>query len=175
MKRSTERILTTHAGRLPNPDNIAAIQQARTDGAQATFDRLVQAGVADRVRKQMEFRNDIHSDGEFWKARDEHYYNSRVTGVAMQPLQSGEGPSILVHQQERHMPEFREFYEIYDQIGNIPRPGVVNPQPTHKAVITGPMTYKGPDAIKQEIEVVKAGIAEAGAQAEEFCCAVRGP
>lgn len=24
MKRSTERILTTHAGRLPNPDNIAA-------------------------------------------------------------------------------------------------------------------------------------------------------
>ena len=54
MKRSTERILTTHAGRLPNPDNIAAIQQARADGDQATFDRLVKAGVADRVRKQME-------------------------------------------------------------------------------------------------------------------------
>ena len=66
-----------------------------------------------------------------------------------------------MHQQERHMPEFREFYEIYDQIGNIPRPGVVNPQPTHKAVITGPMTYKGQDAIKYELEVVKAGIAEA--------------
>ena len=65
MKRSTERILTTHAGRLPNPDNIAAIQQARAEGDQATFDRLVKAGVADRVRKQMELRNDIHSDGEF--------------------------------------------------------------------------------------------------------------
>src|SRR5215510_15882465 len=50
MKRSTERILTTHAGRLPNPDSIAAIQQARTDGDQGTFDRLMQAGVADRVR-----------------------------------------------------------------------------------------------------------------------------
>jgi hypothetical protein len=31
MKRSTERILTTHAGRLPNPDNIAAILHARDD------------------------------------------------------------------------------------------------------------------------------------------------
>ena len=79
------------------------------------------------------------------------------------------------HQQERHMPEFREFYEIYDQMGNIPRPGVVNPQPTHKAVITGPMTYKGQDAIKHELAVVKAGIAEAGARVEDFFFPVLGP
>ena len=89
MKRSTERILTTHAGRLPNPDNIAAILHARADDDPATFDRLVQSGVADLVRKQMVLRNDIHSDGEFWKTRDEHYYNSRVTGVEMQPRQHG--------------------------------------------------------------------------------------
>jgi 5-methyltetrahydropteroyltriglutamate--homocysteine methyltransferase len=175
MKRSTERILTTHAGRLPNPDNIAAIMKARADGDQVTFDRLMQAGVADRVRKQMELRNDIHSDGEFWKARDEHYYKSRVTGVEMRPLQPGEGASILVHQQERHMPEFREFYEIYDQIGNTPHPGVVNPRPAHKALITGPMQYKGQDAIKHELEVVKAGIVEAGAQVEDFFFPVLGP
>ena len=175
MQRSTERILTTHAGRLPNPDNIAAIQQARTDNDQATFDRLVQAGVADRVRKQMALRNDIHSDGEFWKARDEHYYHSRVTGVEMLPLQPGEGPSILMYQQERHMPEFREFYAIYDQLGNIPRPGMVNPRPTHKAVITGPMQYKGQDAIQHEISVVKAGIAAAGAQVEDFFFPLLGP
>src|SRR5205814_2351193 len=110
MKRSTGRILTTHAGRLPNPDNIAAIQQARADGNQATFDQLMQAGVADRVRKQIELRNDIHSDGEFWKARDEQYYDSRVTGVTMRPLQPGERPTILLHQQERPMPSFRDFY-----------------------------------------------------------------
>jgi 5-methyltetrahydropteroyltriglutamate--homocysteine methyltransferase len=105
----------------------------------------MRAGVADRVRQQMALHNDIHSDGEFWKARDEPYYNSRVTGVEMLPLNPGEGTSILMHQQERHMPEFREFYEVYDQLGNIPRPGVVNPQPTHRAVITGPMQYKGQD------------------------------
>ena len=41
MKRSTERILTTHAGRLPNPHHIAEIQRARADGNQAIFDRLM--------------------------------------------------------------------------------------------------------------------------------------
>ncbi len=46
MQRSTQRIVTTHAGRLPNPDNIAAIQHARTTGDQATFDQLVKAGGA---------------------------------------------------------------------------------------------------------------------------------
>ncbi|WP_256868319.1 hypothetical protein [Candidatus Entotheonella palauensis] len=122
------RILTTHAGRLPNPDNMAAILQAR----------------------------------------DELYFNSRFTGVEMQPLQPGEWPSILEQQQERHMPEFREFYAVYDQLGNIPRPGVVNPRPTHKAVITGPMQYKGQDVINHELAVVKAGIAAAEAQVEDF-------
>ena len=73
------------------------------------------------------------------------------------------------------MPEFREFYEVYDQLGNIPRPGVVNPPQTHKAVITGPMQYKGQDAIKHELEVVKAGIAEAGAQVEDCFFPVLGP
>ena len=39
MKRSTDRILTTHAGRLPNPSNMDAIRQARADGDQARADR----------------------------------------------------------------------------------------------------------------------------------------
>jgi hypothetical protein len=39
----------------------------------------MQAGIVDRVQKQMECRNDIHSDGEFWKARDELYYNLFVS------------------------------------------------------------------------------------------------
>ena len=73
------------------------------------------------------------------------------------------------------MPEFREFYEVYDQLGNIPQPGVVNPLATHRAVITGPMQYKGQDAIKHELAVVQAGIAAAGAQVEDFFFPVLGP
>jgi hypothetical protein len=73
------------------------------------------------------------------------------------------------------MPEFREFYEIYDQLGNIPRPGVVNLLPTHKAVTAGPMQYKGQDAITHELAVVKAGIAAAGVQVEDCFFPVLGP
>jgi 5-methyltetrahydropteroyltriglutamate--homocysteine methyltransferase len=145
MRRSTDRILTTHAGRLPNPDHIAAIQRARTNGDQATFDRPMQAGVADRVHKQLERRNDIHRDGKFWKAHDEIYYNSWVTGIEMRPLQPGEGASILVHQQERHMPEFQDFYAVYDQLGNIPRSGFVK-----RRVPRSPLCNSGGAQTKEE-------------------------
>jgi hypothetical protein len=73
------------------------------------------------------------------------------------------------------MTEVREFCAIYDQPGNIPRPGVVNPTPAHRAVITGPMRYKSQDAIEHELEVVETDIAEAGAQVENFFFPVLGP
>ena len=65
MQRSTNRILTTHAGRLPNPSNIGEIMEARANSDQSRFDSLVTAAVADLVRKQRDLKNDIHSDGEF--------------------------------------------------------------------------------------------------------------
>ena len=70
MKRSERRILTTHTGRLPNPLNMRELLAARATNP-AQFDALVQGGVADLVRKQVALKNDLHSDGEFWKARDQ--------------------------------------------------------------------------------------------------------
>src|SRR6266511_3986741 len=126
MKRSSNRILTTHPGRLPNPDNQDAILQARTSGDQRTFDELVKTNVAAIVRRQSELGIDIMSDGEFWKARDQQYYSSRATGIEAQPLKPGEWPSILGDMPERQAGQFKTFYEVYDKVGNIPRPGVVN-------------------------------------------------
>jgi hypothetical protein len=57
------------------------------------------------------------------------------------------------------MPELREFYEIYDAVGNTPMPRVTIPPATHRAVITGPLEYRGQGAIQHELEVVKASIA----------------
>src|SRR5438552_6408357 len=42
MKRSSDRILTTHPGRLPNPDNQDEIVQARNGDDQEKFDALTQ-------------------------------------------------------------------------------------------------------------------------------------
>ena len=167
MKRSEGRILTTHSGRLPNPTNIREILTARADDSEK-FDALMKGGVADMVRKQVELKNDIHSDGEFWKVRDQMYYDSRATGVEMKPVTADKPAWLLAHQPERQMPEFREFYEIYDAVGNTPMPGVTIQPATQRAVVTGPLEYRGQGAIKREIEVVKAGIAAAGANVDGF-------
>ena len=167
MQRSDRRILTTHTGRLPNPPTMRELLAARANDP-AKFDELMQDGVADLVRKQMALKNDLHSDGEFWKARDQMYYDSRATGVTMQPLTADKPAWLLAHQLERQMPEFREFYAIYDAVGNTPMPGVTLPPATHRAVVTGPLASRGPGAIQHEIAVVKAGIAAAGASVDDF-------
>src|SRR5271157_5434904 len=56
MKRSTERILTTHTGSLPRPDNLAQLMVTREQGK--PIDAIVLAGsvrnaVADVVKHQV--------------------------------------------------------------------------------------------------------------------------
>ncbi|HEX5368363.1 MAG TPA: hypothetical protein VFY10_03010 [Dehalococcoidia bacterium] len=65
MKRSSDRILTTHPGKLPDPANRDEVMQARAAGDQARFDELVQQGVQWAFAKQREAGVDIMSDGEF--------------------------------------------------------------------------------------------------------------
>src|SRR5438105_967927 len=143
MKRSTDRILTTHPGRLPNPDNQDEIIQTRNSGDQQKLDELVRDGVAAMVRRQRDAGIDIMSDGEFWKFRDQTYYGSRASGIETRPIKPGEPPTILVFQEERRTPEFKMFWEIYDRTGNTPMPGVeirgMGLQ-TQRSAITGPLT-----------------------------------
>lgn len=67
MKRSTERILTTHAGSLPRPaalqDMIRAWQDRQPNDQQA-FSDCIRAAVAECVRQQTDAGMDIISDGE---------------------------------------------------------------------------------------------------------------
>jgi 5-methyltetrahydropteroyltriglutamate--homocysteine methyltransferase len=178
MKRSSDRILTTHPGRLPNPDNQDAILQARRHGDQRTFDALVRDGIAAMVRRQREIGLDILSDGEFWKARDQAYYDSRATGVALRPTTPEQPATLVSFQRERRMPEFRAFWETYEQVGNTPTPGVTTVtflRAPQRAVITGPLTPQPPDAITHEIEVVTAGIAAAGVRVADCFFPVLGP
>src|SRR2546423_1634375 len=137
MQRSDHKILTTHPGRLPNPENYDAVQAARSAGDKAKFREQSIAGVREMVARQKEIGIDILSDGEFWKARDQRYYDSRVTGIKARPLQSGEVSGMTGMLRERSMPEFKGFYEIYARVGNTPRPGVINPPPSQRYSIVG--------------------------------------
>jgi 5-methyltetrahydropteroyltriglutamate--homocysteine methyltransferase len=176
VKRSTDRILTTHPGRLPDPANRDAVMAAREKGDRATFEGETRAGIQDMVQKQREAGIDIMSDGEFWKARDHLYYGSRATGIEMRPTQPGEWASTLGTHQERIGTRFHEFFQIYDQLGNTPRPGVVSSMiGREKSVIVGEVKAKPPADILLDIEMVKGALADAGQDIDGYFYPVLGP
>ena len=76
------------------------------------------------VQRQKQIGIDILSDGEFWKARDQQYFDTRATGIETRPVKEGEAPSVPAMQRERDMPEFKAFWEIYEYVGNTPMQGV---------------------------------------------------
>ena len=83
MKTSTERILTTHVGSLPRPQDVVDLLFAQDRGEPvdlARFDAVMERGVADAIGKQVESGVDIVSDGETSKISYATYIRHRLTG-----------------------------------------------------------------------------------------------
>ena len=66
MKRSTDRILTTHVGSLPRPKDL--VELYRDNSPDSTLLPRLRSAVAEVVREQARFGIDIVNDGEFGKA-----------------------------------------------------------------------------------------------------------
>ncbi len=78
-----DRILTTHAGSLPRPDQLADMIWARLDGQdvdEGELQQQIEAGVADVVAKQRAAGIDVVSDGELSKTGFSTYVNERFSG-----------------------------------------------------------------------------------------------
>src|SRR5215467_15569469 len=87
MKRSTERILTTHTGSLPRPPDLSATLEALDAGTTpdpTAFDARVQRAVAEIVRQQVDAGVDIINDGEQGKVGYSTYVRHRLTGFGGQ-------------------------------------------------------------------------------------------
>ena len=83
MKRSTDRILTTHTGSLPRPLELAEMLLNKDNGESVDPDELaaaVLAAVAEIVRQQVESGVDVVSDGEQGKIGYSTYVKDRLTG-----------------------------------------------------------------------------------------------
>jgi 5-methyltetrahydropteroyltriglutamate--homocysteine methyltransferase len=83
MPRSTDRILTTHAGSMPRPEEVVDLIWGEIDGKEVDHDELerrLDGAVAEIVRKQREAGIDIVSDGEMSKPGFSNYVNDRFTG-----------------------------------------------------------------------------------------------
>lgn len=81
--QNTDRILSTHVGSLPRPDDLKALLYAREEGQpvdMTEFDALADAAVDDAVHRQVEAGIDIVSDGELAKPGFVSYILQRLSG-----------------------------------------------------------------------------------------------
>src|SRR3989304_1067524 len=137
MKRSSDRILTTHVGSLARPKDILEMLKAKAAGGPfdaAAFARRVRGAVEECVRKQVECGIDVVSDGEQGKDSFYAYARERLAGFEARER----GPTA-----SRPWPrEIRAFQEYYDTYYFGPRAeGRVGADLF--LVCPGPVPYKG--------------------------------
>src|SRR4051812_28263236 len=109
MKRSTDRILTTHTGSLPRPPELIELIRKRELGEpvdEANFEATVKQAVHDVVRKQIDAGIDSISDGEEGKPIYATYVKDRLTGFngpsqTLIPPSVGEGADFPEFQVRR--------------------------------------------------------------------------
>jgi len=152
MKRSTDRILTTHVGSLARPDDLAAILRAKDRGQSydsAAYTRLVKDAVADVVRRQAEAGVDVVTDGEQGKASFFGYIVERFDGFTRKPAPTGqEGNPRGGSREYQAFPEYYAWSErIAEWAGG--RGSDRNRYGVH--VCTGPISYKGQAAVRADI------------------------
>src|SRR5918911_3552505 len=111
MRRSTDRILVSHAGTLPRPPEITALLQQGPDG-EAERARKLPAAVKDIVRRQVEVGVDIVNDGEIPKRGTfSSYVQQRMRGIEPRTFGIGEGPPTRdVNGRDRR--EFPGFFAV---------------------------------------------------------------
>src|SRR5262245_20806660 len=135
MKRSTDRILTTHVGSLIRPPALQDCLRARQKGDAIdtrAHERCVTDSVGEVVRRQAEAGVDVISDGEFGKAISwSQYALERLSGFERRPVKPGANPFARGADRER----FAEFYAELDA-----REGVAT---TSDSVCVGPVADTG--------------------------------
>jgi 5-methyltetrahydropteroyltriglutamate--homocysteine methyltransferase len=167
MRRSSERILTTHAGSLIRPPRILNVLKAEAYGEpyeEAAFAAELGTAVTDVVQRQRDAGVDVVSDGEFGKVGWNNYLMERLEGLSLpdQMLNSG------FRYPGRDRTEFADFYAGYDKtqftqwlpddIAAAVRPRFV------RWCCTGPISYKGQAAVQRDIANLKAAMAAAGVE-----------
>ncbi|MHB1836313.1 MAG: cobalamin-independent methionine synthase II family protein [Solirubrobacteraceae bacterium] len=79
----TDRVLTTHAGSLPRPDDLADMIWSRLEGKavdEQALEARIESAVSEVVARQREAGIDVVSDGELSKTGFSTYVNERFSG-----------------------------------------------------------------------------------------------
>ena len=166
MKRSTNRILTSHVGSLPRPAVLLEMNDAKASGRsidQSAWRAQVKTAVLEVVRLQRESGVDIVNDGELSKSSWSSYVNERLSGFA-ESISQGQGSLA----KGRDKKTFQEFYDEYDRIQPF---RTVNGSRWTDVVCNAPILYTGQSAVQTDIENLQAACAGIAAE-EAFITAV---
>ena len=155
MKRSIDRILTTHVGSLPRPASLFAMMKAKQESQPIDLHAIaneVRAAVSDIVKKQSEIGLDIISDGEMGKVGFIPYVNDRLAG-----FEPGAGaPRGSAWANSRETRAFPEYYDWASrQAGAAGNPG------TLRWVCTGPISYRGLNEFQKEASLFRSALQDA--------------
>jgi len=168
MRRSSERILTTHVGSLPRPDDLIPQLQARDAGKPydqgALAARLARA-VDEVARRQAELGVDIINDGEHNKSVYSGYLWTRLAGFELRAERSPERSPT------RDMLAFPAVYAERRLMSSVRPRKTAGGTSRPRMVCTGPIGYKGQNEITADIKNLKAALERCGAP-EGFMTAI---
>lgn len=187
MKRSQDRILTTHAGSLSRPENLIELNRARAGGEEideTAHAEALAAAVASVVRKQREIGIDILDDGEFGKPMSKTYDYGVWWNYAYERMDGFVSPESVPESEHKkssvaelalttmnNRRDWQKFDEFYRDPKSTGLAGSAARRPTRRPVCTGPITYTGQAAIQASIDDLKKAMAAAGVE-EGFMCSV---
>ncbi|MSP93945.1 MAG: epoxyalkane--coenzyme M transferase [Alphaproteobacteria bacterium] len=149
MKRSTDRILTTHVGSLIRPQALLDQLRARQKGEpnEEAYEECLKDSVAWVVRRQAEAGIDVVDDGEYGKNISwAQYALERLSGFERRPVPLDKNPFVAGADRAR----FSEFYAEMD--------AAQPPSSDWESVCVGPLTYTGLDALKRDIDDIKTAL-----------------
>ena len=140
MQTSHDRILTTHTGSLPRPEDLVSIfenHDQRELETPADFDERVASAVRDIVGRQSDTGLDVINDGELSKVGYATYVTERLSGFG----EDHRGPGPMV--------EFGLFPDYY-------REHPIGGAATKRPACVGPITWRGAPQLERDIDNLKA-------------------
>jgi 5-methyltetrahydropteroyltriglutamate--homocysteine methyltransferase len=151
MSRRVDRILTTHTGSLPRPDDLIRMTWAKADGVpvdEAKLAARVESAVVEIVQKQLTAGVSIINDGEMSKPSYATYVKDRLNGF---------GGSAIENYYFADLAEYPKSAELV----------AANPgrRKRHAPACNGPISVKDPAAADQDMVNLKnavQGVSAAG-------------
>src|SRR4051794_31486751 len=163
MTGSSSRILTTHAGSLPRPPELIELNRRRAagEGSEEELAEQLRSAVADVVRRQADCGIDIVNDGEFGKAMVASVDYGAWLTYAYERLAGWEARDE--EQQPLFMRDADEFPDFYGEMWQeLDEGGSAAKIMTR--VYTQPPTFVGQEAVRRDVENLRAAMSDAGAE-----------